>query len=296
MTDKLRILAVDDERFNLDIIEMALEDKYEVARAQDGLAALEILERDPDFDVIVLDRSMPRMDGMELLRTLTANPRYRDIPIIMQTANGQPQQVLEGIQAGVYYYLIKPYDEELLLSLISSAVYDAKTNRKIREEISKYKNVSGLIEYSRFRFRTLEEAVSLAYYVANACPKPDKVVYGLNELMVNAIEHGNLKLSYIEKPQLLVENRWNEEVDRLLALPENLHKFATLVFELGEHDITITISDQGDGFNWKNYVDFDPVRMTEPHGRGIAMSKAICFSALEYREGGKEVVCRIMLE
>jgi len=77
-------------------------------------------------------------------------------------------------------------------------------------------------------------------------------------------------------------------------LPENAEKYATLTFETNAKEITIHIKDQGKGFRWKDYLDFDPLRMTEPHGRGIAMSNAICFSSQVYEENGTHAVCHIV--
>src|SRR5690606_17200266 len=140
------------------------------------------------------------------------------------------------------------------------------------------------------RFRTLEEAKHIAYYVANCCPEPENTVFGLSELMINAVEHGNLGITFAEKTQLVLEGVWEKEVRRRLQLDEHRHKFGTLTFEADEGLITITITDKGDGFVWQEYLEFKPARMTAPHGRGIAMTNALNFSKLEYRRGGREVV------
>ena len=64
---------------------------------------------------------------MKLRRT----PRFQDIPVVMQTAASAPEEVLEGIKAGVYYYLTKPYEEEMLLSIVNSALRDARSKREL---------------------------------------------------------------------------------------------------------------------------------------------------------------------
>lgn len=110
MSNGIKILAVDDEEFNLMIIKAYLEEEgYDVILAADGLQGLEQLQKHPDIAVIVLDRMMPNMDGMTMLAKVKADPVWNEIPVIMQTAAASSQQVLEGIQAGVYYYLTKPY-------------------------------------------------------------------------------------------------------------------------------------------------------------------------------------------
>lgn len=294
MNERPRILAVDDEEFNLDILEADLEDAgFEVIRAEDGVTALEKLEQEKNFDIILLDRMMPRMDGMQVLAKLKADPVYRNIPVIMQTAAAQSQQILEGIQAGAYYYLAKPYEEEMLIGIINAALNESRNQHQMQEAIRKHTKVMGLIEHARFRFRTLEEARSVAYYIANCCPDPENTVIGLGELMVNAIEHGNLGITYKEKTALVLKGKWNDEVANRLASKEYQGRYATLTFEAGQEAIAITIKDQGDGFDWEKYMEFDPERLTDPHGRGIAMANAMSFSSLEYRGCGNEVICKI---
>ena len=74
---------------------------------------------------------------------------------------------------------------------------------------------------ARFHFRTLEEAANLAYKIAACFPEPQKAAFGLNELMHNAVEHGNLGIGYDEKANLLRSGSWREEVERRLNFPEN---------------------------------------------------------------------------
>lgn len=291
---KTKVLAVDDEVFNLDILELDLtEAGFDVLRAEDGVVAFEILNKHDDIDVVVLDRMMPRMDGMEVLRKLKADPKYRDVPVIMQTAAAQSKQVEEGIQAGAYYYLSKPYDEQLLIGIVRAALHESRNFAMMREEMRKHKNVLGLIEQAQFRFRTLEEAKNVAYYIASCCPDPVATVFGLSELMINAVEHGNLGITYAQKTQLVLEGQWEAEVRKRLELPENKDKYATLCYENNHQTIVISIRDSGQGFAWKDYIDFNPLRMTDPHGRGIAMSRNMSFSHLEYHDEGRKAVCAI---
>jgi CheY-like chemotaxis protein len=299
-TRKPRILAVDDERINLTILQNDLEDSgFEVFCAEDGKAALAKLKEIPDIDIIVLDRMMPNMDGIQVTKTLKSDPLYKHIPIIMQTAAGQSQQIKEGIEAGVFYYLIKPFNESLLISIVKSALQrNTATNKEEVKKSSEFLKLYGLMDHAnfRFRFRTLQDVSNIAYFISNCCPRPDFIVYGLCELMINAVEHGNLGITYTEKLELVMEDRWQQEVERRLSLPENVEKYATIDFETGPKDITITIKDRGKGFKWEDYLDFDPMRMaSDPHGKGIAIAKVTSFPRLEYKAGGTEVVCRLTL-
>lgn len=292
-----KILAVDDEEFNLDIIKRHMvRAGYEVILAEDGLVALERLEENPDTAAIVLDRMMPGMDGMEFLGRIKANPKFQDIPVIMQTAAAGSEQVLQGIQAGVYYYLTKPYDDVLLLAILEAALRDARHKKEMKEQVRRQRRMLGLMEELIFRFRTLEDAKTLAFYIANCFPEPEKVVFGLNELLINAVEHGNLGITYTEKTKLVLSGTWGQEVERRLAAPEYKDKNGRLTFKATKEEIAVTIKDQGQGFDWSNYVELSPARATDPHGRGIVASRLMSFDSMEYLGVGNEVLCKVYLD
>ncbi|MEZ5690273.1 MAG: response regulator [Rickettsiales bacterium] len=294
MENTIKILAVDDEEFNLDIISEYLEsDGFEVITAGDGAAALEKLREHPDVGVIVLDRMMPNMDGIEVLKKLREKELLRDIPVVMQTAATSSEQIREGIEAGVYYYLAKPYNESLFLSIIRAALKDSIGRLEMRKQVKRQRYSLGLMEEGRFRFRTLEEVDNLSYFIANCFPEPEQVVYGLNELMVNAVEHGNLGISYHEKMGLVLDGRWKEDVERRLSLPENDNKYAILEYYADKDNITVIISDEGQGFEWEDYIKLSARRAMDPNGRGIAVAKMKSFPSLEYKGCGNKVVCTI---
>jgi CheY-like chemotaxis protein len=291
-----KILAVDDEEFNLDLMEHHLgRAGYHVVRAEDGTLALQKLEEEPDIDLIVLDRMMPNLGGMEVLRQIKADARFQDIPVVMQTAAAAPDQVSEGIKAGAYYYLTKPYKGTTLVGIVRAALDDARTKTRLKEKACACTQGLGLMEEARFRFQTVEDAAGLASYVSNCFPDPQSVVIGLHELPLNAVEHGNLGITYSEKTNLVRNASWNEEIERRLALPEYCKNFATLTFKATEGALTVYIKDAGRGFDWKNYLDFSADRATDPHGRGIATSRALSFQSLEYLGTGNEVRCTVTL-
>ena len=99
-----RILIIDDEALNIEILLGMLEGEgYRLDVARDGVEAWERLEGDPDaFDAVLLDRMMPRMDGMEVLRRVKNHDQLRHIPIILQTAMDSRQNDVEGIRAGAF--------------------------------------------------------------------------------------------------------------------------------------------------------------------------------------------------
>lgn len=290
-----RMLAVDDEPLNLEIIgEFLSDENYLLDFASGGEEAWSKLENaDPPFDLLILDRMMPGLDGMGLLRRVKEDSRMRNLPVIMQTAAASPEQVREGLEAGAYYYLTKPYEPAALLAIVRTALEHVRERQTLESQFLLPPAALDCIMDARFAFRTLEEARDTSLFLAALCPSPEGAAIGLSELLINAVEHGNLGLSYEEKKRLRQEGDWNGEVQARLALPENRDKRAEAHIERQEDCLVFTIRDQGQGFAWRRYLEFDPERAYDPNGRGIAMARQISFTSLEYQGNGNTVVARI---
>ena len=291
------VLVVDDEPINLMIISEYLEDAgegYQWESAEDGEQAWEMLEAAPEkYSAVLLDRMMPRMDGMQVLARIKSHPVLKEVPVILQTARAAQEDIEEGIKAGAYYYLTKPYQEEALISIVRTAVHDHHRYLDLKKELDSKNAVFSLMDNGQFYFRTLDEARNLSSLLAQACPSPEVAVTGLVELMVNAVEHGNLDISYDEKGDLNGRGAWEEEVSRRLQLPENQDRRVEVDFRRASGHIHITITDQGDGFDWHPYLEISAERGADNHGRGIALARMISFESLEYRGKGNQVVAVI---
>jgi two-component system, cell cycle response regulator len=124
----ITILVVDDEPNNLEILKLDLEDEgYNILTGTDGVEGLkELQDHKDDVQVILLDRMMPNMNGIEFMKNLRADKSISSIPVIMQTAASDKEQIAEGMASGVYYYLTKPYDKTVLLSILKSAIQSYK--------------------------------------------------------------------------------------------------------------------------------------------------------------------------
>lgn len=292
---KERVLVVDDEQLNLFIIDEFLEgEALALETHSDPLQAWAAIQSAaPPFSLVILDRMMPGLDGMEFLRRMKAEPRFAEIPVIMQTAASSPDQVRQGLEAGAYYYLTKPYEPEALISITRAALEDRRSRQQLISRAIRLEEAQRLICNVEYRFVTLEDVANLVPVLAAMCPRPDAVAPGLSDLMVNAVEHGNLGVTYREKSLLKWEGDWEGEIRRRLDLPQFRGRFATVRAELSPHAVVFTIIDQGEGFDWQKFVEFDPERAFDPNGRGIAMAKAMSFSSLNYQDKGNIVVATV---
>lgn len=286
-----RLLVVDDEPVNLEIIREYLETEvYDLDMVESAESAWRRLEAGPAFELVILDRMMPGMNGIELLKRMKADERFRAIPVIMQTAANDPSQVREGIQAGAFYYLAKPYEPATLLAIVRAALADVDDRAAARRHAAAHVQAMELLDTAEFRLARLDQVGPLIEVLASLCPVPDLAASGLTELLVNAIEHGNLGISYADKKRLRLEGRWEEEVARRLALPEyRVREVRVRVVRQPRH-LEFTVSDEGGGFDWQQYLDFEPERVADPNGRGIAMARLMSFARLEYQGAGNVVL------
>lgn len=293
---KPTLLIVDDEPFNLEIITEFLSDcDYHIVTSSNGQEALDILHADPDkFDAVLLDRMMPGIDGIEILKQIKQDTHLQILPVILQTAATSPEQVSEGLQFGAFYYLTKPFEQKVLQAVIATAIRDRIGRRSVQQDFTAKFEALKLIKHAEFSFHTITEVSALAGLLSQLCPIPIQACMGLTELMLNAVEHGNLGISYNEKTQLLNENRLSDEIKHRLKLPFYASKKVKLELTNTEQQLTFTITDQGEGFEWQKYLEMNVERLMHNHGRGIAIAKSIAFSQLEFQGKGNCVVATVI--
>ena len=106
----MRVLIVDDFATMRRIIKNLLSDLgfNNSVEAEDGHSALSVLRQDA-VELVVTDWNMPGMSGIELLRAIRADPKFRTLPVLMVTAEAKREQIIEAAQAGVNGYVIKPF-------------------------------------------------------------------------------------------------------------------------------------------------------------------------------------------
>jgi two-component system cell cycle response regulator DivK len=113
-----KILIVEDVDFNKDLLVQLLEDDYQILTADDGAAGIAAAERERP-DLILMDLSLPVIDGWEATRRLKANPEVTNIPIIALTAHAMKGDAERARACGCDDYLTKPIDEDLLFEKLA---------------------------------------------------------------------------------------------------------------------------------------------------------------------------------
>jgi anti-sigma regulatory factor (Ser/Thr protein kinase) len=138
-------------------------------------------------------------------------------------------------------------------------------------------------------FRSIDDVEHVALVVSFALPDAQRRLAGIVELLVNAVEHGNLELSSAEKQALLERGQWRAEIERRLATSPWRERTVTVTLSTEAEGWRLSIEDQGSGFTQPPAA---AVSSADLRGRGIAVARA-SFDSLQWEGNGNRVVARI---
>lgn len=123
MNRKDSILIIEDNKVNRKVLVKLLQEKYPVLEAEDGFAALEILNKKANEIVaMVLDLNMPRMDGYEFMKKIADYPEFQNIPIIVETGDESKEVEKYCLELGAWDFIVKPYKADILKLRVDHAV------------------------------------------------------------------------------------------------------------------------------------------------------------------------------
>ncbi|MEP0910568.1 response regulator [Leptolyngbya sp. GB1-A1] len=190
MTDQGRVLVVDDNEMNRDLLSRRLlRQGHLIAMAENGQEALEQLRSQP-FDLVLLDIMMPVMNGYQLLESLKADPDLRHIPVIMISALDDLDSVVRCIELGAEDYLFKPFNPTLLKARIGASL----EKKRLRDQEQAYLQ------------RIQDEQEKSERLLLNVLPKPiaDRLKQGQHTIADNFSEVTVLFADIVSFTQLSV--------------------------------------------------------------------------------------------
>ena len=297
---KNKTLIIDDEQDNLDILSHILrKEGHQIISAKNGKEALAIIEKREDIILVIADILMPEMNGIEFLKEVRSKHLLEDIPVIIQTASINKQFLYDGIKLGAYYYLSKPFNSQKLKELSKLAIGQYISRHELYEKlpddftVAPANNNFDRLEFIKgveFKFQNIDDVKEIAGHLSTYFPNPQKAMYGISELMINAIEHGNLGITFEEKIKFLGKGTWKDEVMKRSLFEENKDKFARITVSKFKGKIEVNIKDCGDGFEYTEFLELSRDRASSPAGRGIATAKIYSFDELVYNDKGNEVI------
>lgn len=122
----VQILVADDDRMIRRIVAIKLSGLgYTVEEAEDGQEALERLENGKSPHLLITDRLMPRMNGLQLIRAIrdSPDPKKSILPVIMLTSKGGEQNIIQGLEAGLDDYVVKPFSPDELAARVRTVLW-----------------------------------------------------------------------------------------------------------------------------------------------------------------------------
>lgn len=290
----MKALVVDDEEAVRNYLQRVAEaEGFETAAAEDGEAGWGAYgESRPDL--VLTDVRMPRLDGLGLLERVRAEDR--ETVVVVLTGHDEPEYAREALRLGASNFLRKPVlhtDLVLLLRKYAEVI----RHRRLRLEI-------GAMVSQRSLTMRLDNRMELPPRVADFLVRelgdrfdPDEqlgIHLGLVELLSNAIEHGNLGITFEEKcaameagPDALADLR-----RRRLADPARARRRVAVQFSQNDEFCEWIISDEGEGFDAKRFIrQAEGENLLACNGRGILLSM-FHFDELEYIGRGNIVRAR----
>lgn len=132
-SEKKLVLVVDDAPVNLQVVSAILKDDFKVRIATSGAKALDLVKTKPHPDLILLDVTMPEMDGYEVCGILKATPEVRDIPVIFLTGKTETEDETKGFEVGAVDYIHKPFSP----AVVKARVHTHLVLREAREQLAR---------------------------------------------------------------------------------------------------------------------------------------------------------------
>jgi two-component system chemotaxis response regulator CheY len=120
----LKLLVVDDSSTMRRIIKNTLArlGYKDILEGGDGLEGWAAMDANPDIEMLITDWNMPEMNGLELVKKVRADARFKDLPIIMVTTEGGKAEVITALKAGVNNYIVKPFTPQVLKEKLAAVM------------------------------------------------------------------------------------------------------------------------------------------------------------------------------
>lgn len=262
---------------------------YQCVTAQNASDGLDVyLSEKPD--VIICNMLLPGMSGLELLNTI----RKKDskTSIIIATTKSSENIAIQAFRLGATDFLKKPIQDKDILPILEKL----KEKHQAEPQDIKYGDVEQ--GSMKFTFRTELDSVHLIVERLigelgdDFFDEDDKIniELGLIELITNALEHGNLNISFDEKTAACDNNTLEELLESRMKDPTYSNRLITVNFEYTPEECIWSIIDEGDGFDISQLPDpTAKENLDSLHGRGIFMTK-LFFDSLEYKGKGNQAV------
>jgi YesN/AraC family two-component response regulator len=285
----MKILIVEDDYGSREFLYSLIKlEGFDVEMAVNGE---EGLEKHASYhpDLIICDIQMPKMDGLEMLSHLRKDKS--DTFFIITTAFGSEDYAIDALRLGANNYLKKPIDKKSLIglikkyqSIIEHRLLTKKAEGKIIEKELKIVFETHIEHVSAIVSQLLSE-ISVPFEDSERT----NIELGLDELITNSIEHGNLGISFEEKVRASDTNSIAELYREKMNNPDLIKRKIYINFSQKNGYCEWIVTDEGEGFDWRSIPDpTQGAQLMELNGRGIFITNFL-FDEMEYLGNGNQV-------
>ncbi|MBL8939895.1 MAG: ATP-binding protein [Archangium sp.] len=256
-----------------------------------GFDSVEALGRGDELPSVLV---LVEADGLPLEECLVqaSLPSFSAMAVVVVVQRWSEALSWRGAQAGAFCCVPASLSVEALGSALEAAVNETVGRRRRLMPPNDLRQAGRCLERASFGFKSLDDAETLAALLSGAMPDSARRLGGVLELLVNAVEHGSLGVGAAEKRQLLLSGQLHAELERRATLPPYASRVAHASLERLEGCVRLTVSDEGDGFDFERVLAATP-DLTAPHGRGIYLARAMSFDRLRYEGRGNVVVAEV---
>lgn len=242
-----------------------------------------------DTGAILIDKTVQGADLTAYADLLSGDPYLSDLTPGVFADQSDEASIAPLTALGVFRVHDIQASLPFIRSEIASALEDFRTLISLRRDLDMRSSAIGQIVSGTFRLKTREEAHCLATFLSLACEDRVSVALGLIELILNAVEHGNLELGRTQKGEFIAQGALAEEIDRRLKDDVLGARCVEVHYEKTADAVQFEVIDEGPGFDFEGLGVKGPESMDAKNGRGILMAHG-CFDSVSYRGRGNHVV------
>jgi len=222
------LLIVDDNSVNRIVLSRYISKLgYQATLAENGRQALEKLQSEP-FDLVLLDVQMPEMDGYQVLEHLKADPRLRDIPVIMISAVEELESVVRCIELGAQDYLPKPFNPVLLRARLSASL-ERKWLRDQEvdylQQVGRVTAAAAAIRANTFESESLDEVARRSDelgQLALVFQEMARQVYAREQQLQRQVQQLRIEIDHAKKAREVAEITESDYFQQLLGKADEL--------------------------------------------------------------------------
>ncbi len=270
---------------------------FSLAHLREDIAALDELGRLAEsIDAAILDWRCETEKSYEFADALARQCGEIGLPVLTLAASSRAHDIQRALEAGLSNVLSMPCQlADLKAAIETLGRHRQMAQKQVRGDVDE---ALGLLDNCRFRFRTPEDVDKLVPLIARIFPQPASAASGIAELMMNAIEHGNLEIGHQRKADWLARGIYRSELQKRLQTPPFAERWAEVIITRRTDGVMIVIMDEGCGFCWQNFVERAETAngSDETEAGGIAKAQRDSFDEIRFNHLGNQVTAFVAKE